>query len=122
MGRIFGTDGVRGIVGDDLTVDLVERLGKAVAKAVVDLTRLAPIAHAAIPATEPREPQPPLDAFENYIKGLVAEKPDTRATFLDAAAVRDSRGRTLLTWSTARAEEIPAGLSRFKIPSMGVAR
>jgi phosphoglucosamine mutase len=27
--RLFGTDGVRGIVGKDLTVDLVERLGKA---------------------------------------------------------------------------------------------
>ena len=29
MRRYFGTDGVRGIVGEDLTVDLVERLGKA---------------------------------------------------------------------------------------------
>jgi phosphoglucosamine mutase len=27
--RYFGTDGVRGVVGKDLTVDLVERLGKA---------------------------------------------------------------------------------------------
>jgi phosphoglucosamine mutase len=27
--RYFGTDGVRGIVGEDLTPDLVERLGKA---------------------------------------------------------------------------------------------
>jgi phosphoglucosamine mutase len=27
--RYFGTDGVRGVVGDDLTVDLVERLGRA---------------------------------------------------------------------------------------------
>src|SRR5262249_21597957 len=27
--RYFGTDGVRGIVGDDLTVELVERLGRA---------------------------------------------------------------------------------------------
>ena len=27
--RYFGTDGVRGIVGEDLTVDLVERLGRA---------------------------------------------------------------------------------------------
>ena len=27
--RYFGTDGVRGVVGEDLTVDLVERLGKA---------------------------------------------------------------------------------------------
>jgi len=29
--RYFGTDGVRGVVGKSLTVDLVERLGKAVA-------------------------------------------------------------------------------------------
>ena len=27
--RYFGTDGVRGVVGEDITVDLVERLGKA---------------------------------------------------------------------------------------------
>src|SRR5436309_11141719 len=27
--RYFGTDGVRGVVGADLTLDLVERLGKA---------------------------------------------------------------------------------------------
>src|SRR5574340_417228 len=27
--RLFGTDGVRGIVGDDLTAELVERLGRA---------------------------------------------------------------------------------------------
>ena len=29
MRRYFGTDGVRGVVGEELTVDLVERLGKA---------------------------------------------------------------------------------------------
>ena len=29
MRRFFGTDGVRGVVGEDLTHDLVERLGKA---------------------------------------------------------------------------------------------
>jgi len=29
--RYFGTDGVRGVVGEDLTADLVERLGRAVA-------------------------------------------------------------------------------------------
>ncbi len=29
--RFFGTDGVRGVVGDDLTEDLVERLGRAFA-------------------------------------------------------------------------------------------
>ncbi len=31
MRRYFGTDGVRGVVGQDLTVELVERLGKAAA-------------------------------------------------------------------------------------------
>jgi phosphoglucosamine mutase len=30
-GRLFGTDGVRGIVGDAITADLVERLGRAAA-------------------------------------------------------------------------------------------
>ena len=29
--QYFGTDGVRGVVGETLTVDLVERLGKAAA-------------------------------------------------------------------------------------------
>src|SRR5918999_5010843 len=29
--RYFGTDGVRGVVGQDLTKDLVERLGRAAA-------------------------------------------------------------------------------------------
>src|SRR5215203_3074768 len=29
--RYFGTDGVRGVVGEDLTTDLVERLGRAAA-------------------------------------------------------------------------------------------
>src|SRR5919197_2945619 len=29
--RYFGTDGVRGVVGRDLTVELVERLGRAAA-------------------------------------------------------------------------------------------
>jgi tetratricopeptide (TPR) repeat protein/TolB-like protein len=33
--------------------------------------------------TAPR--QPPLGAFENYIKGLVAESPDVQATFLESA-------------------------------------
>jgi tetratricopeptide (TPR) repeat protein len=32
-----------------------------------------------------RDPLPPLDAFENYIKGLVAESPATQATFLETA-------------------------------------
>jgi tetratricopeptide (TPR) repeat protein len=31
------------------------------------------------------DPQPPLDAFENYIKGLLAENLATRASFLEAA-------------------------------------
>jgi tetratricopeptide (TPR) repeat protein len=34
-------------------------------------------------------PHPPLDAFENYIKGLLAESPVAQATFLEAA-LRDS--------------------------------
>jgi tetratricopeptide (TPR) repeat protein len=33
----------------------------------------------------PRAPRPPLDAFENYIKGLIAESPAVQATFLETA-------------------------------------
>ncbi len=37
------------------------------------------------PAPSPRPRRPPLDAFENYIKGLIAERPASQATFLEAA-------------------------------------
>ncbi len=37
-----------------------------------------------------REPRPPLDAFENYIKGLIAESPATQATFLETAVSKFS--------------------------------
>ena len=36
-------------------------------------------------ADAPRDPRPPLDAFENYIKGLIAESPAAQATFLETA-------------------------------------
>jgi tetratricopeptide (TPR) repeat protein len=36
-------------------------------------------------ATRSPDPRPSLDAFENYIKGLLAESPATRATFLETA-------------------------------------
>ena len=45
----------------------------------VRLSRDAPISR---PASVP---PPPLDAFENFIKGLLAENPATRASFLEAA-------------------------------------
>src|SRR5262245_11715942 len=32
MGRLFGTDGVRGVVGEDLTADLATRLGRSAAR------------------------------------------------------------------------------------------
>jgi tetratricopeptide (TPR) repeat protein len=44
--------------------------------------KLAP--DSAAPAA-PSQPAPPLPAFENYIKGLVAENPTAQAAFLDAA-------------------------------------
>ena len=37
----------------------------------------------------PAAPHPPLDAFENYIKGLLAESPVSQASFLEAA-LRDA--------------------------------
>jgi tetratricopeptide (TPR) repeat protein len=42
--------------------------------------RLAPDARASA-----RAPRPPLDAFENYVKGLIAESPAAQATFLETA-------------------------------------
>jgi tetratricopeptide (TPR) repeat protein/TolB-like protein len=46
------------------------------------------IAHDAPIGGGSRTAPPPLDAFENFIKGLVAENPATKATFLEAA-IRD---------------------------------
>jgi tetratricopeptide (TPR) repeat protein len=37
------------------------------------------------------DPRPPLEAFENYVKGLVAESPATQASFLETA-IRQFRG------------------------------
>ena len=31
MGKLFGTDGIRGVVGENLTADLAFRVGQAVA-------------------------------------------------------------------------------------------
>lgn len=45
--------------------------------------KLAPTEPAGSPSNT--DPQPPLDAFENYIKGLLAENLATRASFLEAA-------------------------------------
>ena len=58
-------------------------------------TSATPIAH------------PPLDAFENYIKGLVAESPFSQATFLEAA-LRDQPGfdRARLALWAVRTEQV----------------
>ena len=32
MGKLFGTDGIRGVVGENLTADLAFRTGKAIAE------------------------------------------------------------------------------------------
>ena len=45
--------------------------------------RLAPESRVDTAATRPH---PPLDAFENYIKGLIAERPASQAAFLETAA------------------------------------
>ena len=31
MGKLFGTDGIRGVVGENLTADLAFRVGQAIA-------------------------------------------------------------------------------------------
>ena len=36
MGRLFGTDGVRGVAGQELTGDLAYRLGQAVVRALAE--------------------------------------------------------------------------------------
>ena len=69
-------------------------------------------------AAGPRErcrapaPHPPLDAFENYIKGLLAESPVSQASFLEAAlrdAPRFDRARLAL-WEvrTEQADHVAA--------------
>lgn len=54
----------------------------------------------------PPSVQPPLDAFENYIKGLVAESPVAQSSFLEAA-LRDQPGfdRARLALWDVRAEQ-----------------
>ena len=47
--------------------------------------RLARTAGSGRRAAADAPPRPPLDAFENYIKGLIAESPATQATFLETA-------------------------------------
>jgi tetratricopeptide (TPR) repeat protein/TolB-like protein len=80
--------------------------------------RLAPEAR----VTGPARAHPPLDAFENYIKGLIAESPAAQATFLETAiklfpgydraelalwAVRTDQGD--FTAALAAARSVPAG-------------
>ena len=77
------------------------------------------------PAGAAREPRPPLDAFENYIKGLIAESPAVQATFLETAVrqypgydraelalwgVRTDQGDHAAALAAARA--VPAGSPR----------
>ena len=54
---------------------------------------------AGLRVTAPAGSRPPLDAFENYIKGLLAESPAVQATFLETAlklsALRSRRARAV---------------------------
>jgi tetratricopeptide (TPR) repeat protein len=59
--------------------DLFDRLARRVSQA----------APAGGPGTS--DPRPPLEAFENYVKGLVAESPAAQAAFLETA-IRQFRG------------------------------
>ena len=43
MGKLFGTDGIRGVVGDNLTVDLAFKTGKAIAAVLKDETGRKPL-------------------------------------------------------------------------------
>lgn len=101
VGEIVGATevivGSFSVTGDDLSVDVhalridVGRLEPEVKEraplaSIFTLFervagRLAPDSRAA----SGREARPPLDAFENYIKGLVADSPAAQATFLETA-------------------------------------
>ena len=41
MGRLFGTDGVRGIANKDLTNDLAMQIGRAAAEILIKVTALS---------------------------------------------------------------------------------
>lgn len=43
MGKLFGTDGIRGVVGDNLTVDLAFKTGKAIAAVLKEETGRKPL-------------------------------------------------------------------------------
>ncbi len=100
IGEIVGASevlvGSFSVAQDELTVD--------VHSLRIDVGRLAPEVKQAAPLPEiftvfervaerlapgstagPREPRPRIDAFENYIKGLVADSPAVQAGFLEAA-------------------------------------
>jgi tetratricopeptide (TPR) repeat protein len=92
VGRLQPTASERGALTD--LFGIFDRLASRLAGSA------API------GTAGRDPQPPLDAFENYIKGLVAEKPETRATFLEAAIKQFPRyDRAYLALWDVRAEQ-----------------
>jgi tetratricopeptide (TPR) repeat protein len=103
VGEIVGASEV--IMGSFSVAD--ERLAVAVHRVRIDVGRLQPDLTERAPLPElfaifdrlarrfsddgrelpasSRSALPPLDAFENYIKGLIAESPATQATFLETA-------------------------------------
>ena len=148
VGQLVGASevivGAFAVSGSDLKVDVhsiridVGRLQPVVSEqasltdlmAVFDRVarRLAPEAPA---RTAARGPRPPLDAFEHYMKGLVAQSPAAQATFLETAlklfpgydraelalwAVRTDQGDHAAALAAARAvapESPLAGRARF---------
>ncbi len=94
--------------------------------------RLAPASRARLE----RPARPPLEAFENYVKGLVAESPGAQATFLESAirahpgydeaqlalwAVRSEQGDDASALAAARAVPATSPLARRAAFSAGVA-
>ena len=43
MGKLFGTDGIRGVVGENLTADLAFRTGQAIASTLEEETGRRPV-------------------------------------------------------------------------------
>lgn len=69
MGSLFGTDGIRGTVGDDLTADLAVRVAKAVASACRDGVVGEPVARPKVVVGRDTRPSGPM-LTDAIVRGL----------------------------------------------------
>ena len=104
VGRLAPDVSERGLLNDLFGV--FERLAQ----------RLAADSRAAV-----RPERPPLDAFENYVKGLIAESPAAQATFLETAATQyagyDRAELALWSVRTEQGDYLAALAAARRVPS-----